>query len=287
MNWTKGMRFLDRTADLSAQDPLFAFALDEAIGYRVNERNAPVCHLWRHPQAFLLGSRDVRLPNAAEAIRWLEGSGYRVAVRNSGGAAVPLDESVVNVSLVLPPARDGTIYLEADFGKMVDLLLLTLAHMGLEGRSGEVAGSYCPGTYDLSLDGRKFCGISQRRQKQAIIVNAFVLTEGLGTARARLARAFYDRAVPEASGQEDVTAAACGSNASLCYPLVRSDSMISLREKTPEAGTTAFAEALKATVRGGRAVGDAGAELEAEDMPTPEEMAERLNKLRQRYPLPR
>ena len=30
----------------------------------------------------------------------------------------------------------------------------------------EIVGSYCPGSYDLSIDGKKFAGISQRRLKK-------------------------------------------------------------------------------------------------------------------------
>lgn len=59
-------------------------------------------HIWRHKKAFVLGLRDRKLPYSLKAMDWLEDQGYRVTVRNSGGAAVPLDPGVINLSIILP-----------------------------------------------------------------------------------------------------------------------------------------------------------------------------------------
>ena len=47
----------------------------------------------------------------------------------------------------------------------------------------EIIGSYCPGSYDLSIDGRKFAGISQRRLRQGIAVQVYLCVEGSGATR--------------------------------------------------------------------------------------------------------
>ena len=56
----------------------------------------------------------------------------------------------------------------------------------------EIVGSYCPGSYDLSIDGRKFAGISQRRLRQGIAVQVYLCVEGSGAERAELIREFYE-----------------------------------------------------------------------------------------------
>ncbi|MFD0673272.1 biotin/lipoate A/B protein ligase family protein [Cohnella sp. GCM10027633] len=190
-SWAEGMIVLDRTADMDGE-ALDAFAIDELLGRRVGEGAAPVCHLWRHPRALIMGAKDGRLPGAPEAVRLLMDAGYEAIVRGSGGAAVPLDAGVVNVSLVMPLAGAFAFGFRDDFARMADLIKRAMAGYGLTVRHGEVEGSYCPGDYDLHIDGFKFCGIAQRRQVKAMIVSAFVNVAGSGDARAAQVRAFYD-----------------------------------------------------------------------------------------------
>ncbi|TLS54301.1 hypothetical protein FE782_02865 [Paenibacillus antri] len=180
----------------STEDIYYPFACEEWLCREAGEDRVPVpaVHLWRHERAFVLGLRDSRLPNAAAAMDWLEREeGYRVMVRNSGGAAVPLDLGVVNVTLVRRGAP-GKLDMNADFRLMAGLLAGTLEPFGVAFDTGEVEGSYCPGEYDLSVGGRKFCGLAQRRQQRAYSVQAFVNAEGDAAARAALVREFYRRA---------------------------------------------------------------------------------------------
>ncbi len=281
-NWTKGMVVLDRTRDL--ESPLGgAFALDELLARRVGDGGAPVCHLWRHPRAFVLGARDSRLPGAAEAIRLLDDAGYEAIVRGSGGAAVPLDPGVVNLSLIVPliggggEAGPASGYRE-DFMRMVRLIGRALAGFGLTVRYGEVEGSYCPGDYDLHIDGFKFCGIAQRRQVKATIVTAFVNVEGSGDARAAIVRDFYGVA---GLGAEP------GS-----HPEVVPGRMTSLRERGFDGGdgfalTEAFARAIVETL-GVHPAADAAdaAGPGAMPLPTEDELAAMRDRLATRYPLP-
>ena len=189
--WVEGMVVLDRTSEMEGL-AVDALAIDELLGRRVGEGAPPICHLWRHPRAFVLGAKDNRLPGALEAVRLLTDAGYEAIVRGSGGAAVPLDAGVVNVSLILPLEGTHAFGFRDDFARMADLVKRAMAGYGLTVRHGEVEGSYCPGEYDLHIDGFKFCGIAQRRQVKAIIVSAFVNVAGSGDERAARVRAFYD-----------------------------------------------------------------------------------------------
>ena len=51
--------------------------------------------------------------------------------------------------------------------------------------------SYCPGKFDLSIDGKKFAGISQRRVRGGIAVQIYLCVEGSGSKRAAMMRDFY------------------------------------------------------------------------------------------------
>ncbi|KRF18500.1 biotin/lipoate A/B protein ligase family protein [Paenibacillus sp. Soil787] len=205
----------DRSGATATQPILYAFALEELLCRAIGKAAPPILHIWRHPRAFVMGLRDSRLPNAAEANEWLLGQGYDTAVRNSGGAAVPLDLGVVNVSLLLPK-RAGDMEHRKDFDLMVALIRDVMSTITNRIDQGEVMGSFCPGEFDLSVGGRKFCGIAQRRQQHALSVQAFIIVEGLGEAKASLARGFYERAAGSASPSD--------------YPLVAPGSMASLSE---------------------------------------------------------
>jgi octanoyl-[GcvH]:protein N-octanoyltransferase len=263
---------LDRTRDWTETDALYPFALDELLCRRTGEGGPAVCHLWRHPRAFVMGSRDSRLPGAAAAKRWLESAGYDVVVRNSGGAAVPLDLGVVNLSLVLPQDKVGDFGFRRDFERMYELIREALAGTGRPIEKGEVQGAYCPGDFDLSVGGLKFCGIAQRRQTKACIVQAFVVAEGSGRSRARLVREFYERAAGEETDASK-------------YPQVTEDSMASLAECVGIGLGAAeiFAEEVKRVVRARQTEEGLAAAAAKLRLPQPEEVRELARKMRANY----
>jgi len=198
-------------------EALQPFALEEILMRLAGETREPIVHIWRHRRAFIAGLRDRRLPCAEQALQELRAAGYATAVRNSGGAAVPLHAGVINVSLIMPKPA-GTLDIYDDFEGMASFLSAVLAPAGIVFDTGEITGSYCPGEYDLSIRGRKFCGIAQRRRLDAYSVQAFVIAEGDGASMAETARSFYERA--------------CGGRGDLGAPLVDPARMASLQQLT-------------------------------------------------------
>lgn len=81
----------------------------------------------------------------------------------------------------------------------------------------EIIGSYCPGTYDLSIDGKKFAGISQRRVRGGVAVQIYLCIKGSGSERAALIKHFYEIAVNE-------------SETKFTYPVIIPNTMASLNE---------------------------------------------------------
>ena len=59
----------------------------------------------------------------------------------------------------------------------------------------EIERSYCPGKFDLSINDKKFAGISQRRVRGGIAVQIYLCVEGSGSKRAEMMRHFYQQAL--------------------------------------------------------------------------------------------
>ncbi|MFB8376869.1 lipoate--protein ligase family protein [Paenibacillus taichungensis] len=212
---------------------LEAFAWEEVMCRQVGEGHLPVAHIWRHPDAFVAGLRDRRLPQAVEAMERIRSQGTAVCVRPSGGAAVPLNPGVVNVSLILPnPGR--AINIHDDFREMASLIAESLTPWSSQARTGEIEGAFCPGDYDVSVGGLKFCGIAQRRQAKAYIITAFIIVEGQGDHLAADVRKFYQDAADGASEG---------------YPDVRPGRMASLYELAGVPSAAAYTASLVRTLR--------------------------------------
>ncbi len=264
------MRIIDETHTPHTGKVIDAFAKEEWLCRRTgNGEGPPLLYLWRHKRAFVLGLRDSKLPYAPQVMEQMERDGISTAVRHSGGAAVPLDEGVVNVSLITPKPR-GRIDFHDDFRLMFGLVRSAIErlvpHLPQPVECGEVVGSYCPGDFDMSIGGRKFCGLAQRRQIGAISVQAFVLVEQQGEARMRWALDFYQAAANEATRS--------------FHPPVRSGTMASLAELVDASVTVeAFVNALKEECRQRFLITD---EKEQADVPF-EEVIRIRNELERRY----
>ncbi|WP_080872306.1 lipoate--protein ligase family protein [Oceanobacillus timonensis] len=187
-------RYIDHSAENTVagkpNTALASFAIDDALAISVSEETSPpVIRLWVHADTIVLGIPDSRLPYITEGIAFLEENHYQGIVRNSGGLAVALDEGVLNISLIIPGATSLSIY--DCYEAMVRFVQAMFADLTDAIEAYEIVGSYCPGDYDLSIDGKKFAGISQRRVKKGISVQIYLDIEGNSQARASLIREFY------------------------------------------------------------------------------------------------
>lgn len=183
--------FVDHSKEMLAKSPLESFGMDDTFCHLVGREGfGAVVRSWVHSSSVVLGIQDHRLPNIEEGQRFLERADFAPIVRNSGGLAVVLDEGVLNVSLVF--ADPGKLAIDTAFTYMVDFVKLLLPEAADRIEAYEIVGSYCPGTFDLSIGGQKFAGISQRRMQNGIAVQIYLCVEGSGANRAELIREFYD-----------------------------------------------------------------------------------------------
>ncbi|MBT2624993.1 lipoate--protein ligase family protein [Bacillus sp. ISL-32] len=212
-----------RIIDQSSLGPYFdakqSFAMDDTLCASVGKGLSPAtARSWVHHQTIVLGIQDTRLPYLEDGVRLLENEGYRVIVRNSGGLAVVLDEGVLNISLIFEDQKKG-IDIDRGYEAMVELMKRMLKSYEAKIEAYEIKGSYCPGSYDLSIGGKKFAGISQRRLRGGVAVQIYLCADKSGSERADLIRRFYQAALKDKSN--DVKGV---------YPDIRPETMASLSE---------------------------------------------------------
>nr|WP_106783425.1 biotin/lipoate A/B protein ligase family protein [Lysinibacillus timonensis] len=188
---SRSWRFIDQSISAIQRTPLESFAMDDTLCYLVGQgMSESTIRTWVHDSTVVLGIQDHRLPFVQEGIELLKRKGYQSIVRNSGGLAVVLDPGVLNISLVLCE-KGHSISINSGYEAMVDLVKKLFPEVANKIEAYEIEGSYCPGSYDLSIDGKKFAGISQRRLRQGIAVQIYLCVEGSGSERAELIRDFY------------------------------------------------------------------------------------------------
>lgn len=135
--------------------PVLADAIREAIAAGAAP---PTIFLRPQPEHLMLGPVDLRLPQLVNGLRFAEAQGLPVYRRASGGSAVLLDPQCLCFS-VLTPRRDLTS-LRENYRQLTAGVFAALASFGLKPAFGEAA-TYCPGPFDILVDGVKLIGTSQ------------------------------------------------------------------------------------------------------------------------------
>ncbi|MYL40940.1 lipoate--protein ligase family protein [Virgibacillus salexigens] len=188
-------RYIDHSAISTFHNESFtalhSFAIDDALALSISNKFSPsTLRLWVHENTIVLGIPDAKLPYIDEGIQLLKKAGFQVIIRNSGGLAVALDDGVLNISLILPGVKDLSIH--EGYEAMVSFVKHILKDLTDQIEAYEIINSYCPGEYDLSIKGKKFAGISQRRVKNGVAVQIYLDIEGNSYKRATLIKNFYE-----------------------------------------------------------------------------------------------
>ncbi|MDN4071522.1 lipoate--protein ligase family protein [Fictibacillus terranigra] len=210
-------RIIDQSSLGPSFDALQSFAMDDTLCTSIGAgESSPTVRTWVHHNTVVLGIQDTRLPHLHEGIQVLKSKGYRVIVRNSGGLAVVLDEGVLNISIILPE-KESSIEINKGYDTMVELIQKMLSPYDVMFEAREIHGSYCPGSYDLSVGGKKFAGISQRRIRNGAAVQIYLCVNGNGAERAEAIRDFYQHGLQ-------------GEPTKFVYPDIQPEVMASLSE---------------------------------------------------------
>ncbi|WP_240315647.1 lipoate--protein ligase family protein [Sporosarcina sp. PTS2304] len=210
-------RFIDESITARSRSALESFAMDDTLCQLVGQqKSVPVVRTWVHNRTIVLGIQDHRMPFIGQAIEEIERKGYQAIVRNSGGLAVVLDEGVLNISLLFTEQK-SSIDIPVGYEAMVSFVKLLFPELGEQIEAYEIVGSYCPGSYDLSVAGKKFAGISQRRLRQGVAVQVYLCIEGSGAERAERIRDVYETGLQ-------------GQPTKFSYPVIQPEVMASLSE---------------------------------------------------------
>lgn len=175
---------------LNSSDPLMPFALTDALIEITSRHQRPGIHFWQTVPTLILGMVDTRLPHFEESIQHINHHyPHQIVVRNSGGLAVISDPGVLNMTLFYPQT-DGRIPIHQGYDLMLRLIRSTFSD-NIKIDTGEIKASYCPGDYDLSVNGQKFAGISQRRIKNGLAVMIYLSVSGDQNKRVRIIQDLY------------------------------------------------------------------------------------------------
>lgn len=201
----------------SASDILSPFAYTDVLTNEASDSQQSFLHFWENDKTVILGMKDTRLPYLADGLNILNAYGYRYLARNSGGLAVVSDAGILNVSLIIPVPENQTISITEAYDIMWQVIKDSFSDFPVIIEAKEISDSYCPGEYDLSINGRKFAGIAQRRIRQGIAVMIYLSVNGPQAQRGEMIRKFYQKGLKEQFGQNG-------------YPPVRVDSMANLSD---------------------------------------------------------
>jgi len=174
-----------------ANQTISHFALTDSLLHYAGKYQKNILHFWPTSNLVILGMMDTKLPYFKDALEVIDRYAHPYIVRNSGGLAVVGDEGVLNFSLILPEDPKQKMTINTGYEYMLQLINDSLKPYGKISSAYEIKDSYCPGDYDLSIDGKKFAGISQRRLKNGVAIMIYISVTGNQFKRAEMIRDFY------------------------------------------------------------------------------------------------
>lgn len=168
------------------------FALTDALIANVGKNEQPILHFWQTAPLAILGMMDTKIGHFEKALKIFDAYQHDYIVRNSGGLAVVGDPGVLNVSLIYP-SNDQRLSIDKGYEFMLEFIRQTFyPYFSDKIDAYEIPTSYCFGDYDLSINGQKIAGISQRRIKNGVAVMLYISVNGNQKKRAQMLKDFYE-----------------------------------------------------------------------------------------------
>ena len=187
----------------------------------------PGCLLWQAAaQAIVAPQALAQRAGFAAAAEASAARGWPVLLRGSGGGAVPQGPGVLNLALCWPVLPEDSI--DGFYRRLCAPIVEALAGLGLRAEPGATPDSFCDGSFNLAISGRKIVGTAQRWRAG-------------GGARRVLAHALVLVDPPLDAG----VAAVAALHADLGLGSVRREVHAALREFVPDLDAAAFAAALE------------------------------------------
>lgn len=196
LTFNKGsfLLFDSKTMPKQIDKPLAHFALTDALINYSGRNNQAIIHFWQTQPLAILGMMDTKIGHFEKAIDVFKDSQHDYIIRNSGGLAIISDPGVLNISLIYPSPTNKRLPIDDAYERMLNFIRETFYPYFPQKTidAFEVKHSYCFGDYDLSIDGQKIAGISQRRIKEGVAVMIYISINGDQKERAELLKRFYE-----------------------------------------------------------------------------------------------
>ncbi len=153
--------------------------VSDALLRRVGDGSAPETFRISTPgNVVAFGKQDRIAPGFDRATELARRHGFASVIRLPGGRAAVFHDEVISFSWTIPnadPIRD----IRKRFALVAELVITTLAGLGIDASIGEIPGEYCPGEFSVSHDGSiKLAGIGQRLTKRAAHVGGVLVVGG-------------------------------------------------------------------------------------------------------------
>lgn len=178
-------------AALAYQDSFLRYVMTLNDQKAESDKPHAILHFYPLPiHLIYLGAKDKLLKNFQAACQHLTDAGYLLSLRPHGGLGVITDPGIINFSLVTD-SRYWPLTIDQAYEKMIDLIQWTLEAYDVKIDSYEIEDSYCPGKYDVVLDGKKIGGIAQRRFKDAVTTAVYLSLDGDQAQRGQIMQDFY------------------------------------------------------------------------------------------------
>lgn len=174
------------------------FALTDVFTEDSSANSRSFFHFWQFEQTFILGMKDTRVTDFELGVQSILNNDYLPVIRNSGGLGVIADQGILNISLIFPKNEQTTT--DTAYEAMYELTQKAFPELVID--AYEITDSYCPGTFDLSVNGKKIAGIAQRRLKNGVAVMMYLSVNGDQTWRGEIVREFYQTSLKEAFGTD-------------------------------------------------------------------------------------
>lgn len=181
-------------------------AQEEDLAYQVGEgKSPPALEMWiASRECFVLGRYYAKRLKKQNIMNKLRERGTPLFFRSSGGEAILHDSTCLNFGAIVPheffppPFDIGRAFLILSSG-----VRSCLKKMRIPVFSGK-AKTFCPGPYDLLVEGKKIAGVSLLSRKNFCLVHGTLLVNS-GREYFRKLKIFYPSLADEVSSLRNLT----------------------------------------------------------------------------------
>lgn len=139
--------------------------------------------LSRPGRVVAFGRRDTKSPGYEKAVAAAWDQGFSGMERLTGGRAAAYTEGTLSLTLTLPDSAPAE-RTDQRFREAAELARSAFQALGIDARTGEVPGEYCPGDFSVNARGEvKLAGIGQRMIKGAAHVGFVIVVTGSSLVR--------------------------------------------------------------------------------------------------------